>query len=105
VIGSLYKAGQGESLIGSLYVLHPGHLHASSYVWFTVMIALTCMMHDGMQNDSLSQAGGKGTLIFFVWFIKISIINTYSLIFIFFGYKNGIGKPIRMIHFLNKIGI
>jgi hypothetical protein len=97
VIGSLYKAGQGESLIGSLYVLHPGHLHASSYVWFTVMI--------GMQNDSLSQACGKGTLIFFVWLIKISIINTYSLIFILLGYKNGIDEPIWMIHFLNKIGV
>jgi hypothetical protein len=42
---------------------------------------------------------------FFACHIKISIINTHSPIFILFGYKNGIGEPIWVVHFFNKIGI
>jgi hypothetical protein len=37
---------------------------------------------------------GKPEGIFFVFLIKISIINTHPPIFIYFRYKNGIGEPI-----------
>jgi hypothetical protein len=41
----------------------------------------------------------------FTCLIKISIIDTHPPFFILFGYKNTIGKPIRVVHFFNKIGI
>jgi hypothetical protein len=43
--------------------------------------------------------------IFFACLIKIGIINTHPSIFILFGYKNVIGEPIQIVHFLNEIGI
>jgi hypothetical protein len=48
---------------------------------------------------------GKPEGIFFTCLIKISIINTHPLMFILFGYKNGIGKPIWVVHFLNETGV
>jgi hypothetical protein len=41
----------------------------------------------------------------FAYLIKISIINTHPPIFILFVYKNGIDKPIRVVHFLNETGV
>jgi hypothetical protein len=35
----------------------------------------------------------------------ISIINTHPQIFILFRYNNGIGEPIRVVHFINETGI
>jgi hypothetical protein len=43
--------------------------------------------------------------IFFACLIKIGIINTHPLIFILFVYKNMIGDPIWMVHFLNETGV
>jgi hypothetical protein len=48
---------------------------------------------------------GKPEGIFFACLVKISIINTHSPIFIHFGYKNGIGDPIQVVHFLNETGV
>jgi hypothetical protein len=47
----------------------------------------------------------KPERIFFACLIKISIINTHPPIFIPFGYKNGIGEPIWVVHFLNETDI
>jgi hypothetical protein len=43
--------------------------------------------------------------IFFACLIKICIINTHPPIFILFGYKDGIGEPIQVVHFFNKTGV
>jgi hypothetical protein len=48
---------------------------------------------------------GKPKGIFLACLIKIGIINTHRPIFILSGYKNGIGDPIRVLHFFNKTGI
>jgi hypothetical protein len=48
---------------------------------------------------------GEPEGIFFACLIKIGIINTHSPIFILFGYKNGIGEPILVVHFPNEIVI
>jgi hypothetical protein len=43
--------------------------------------------------------------IFFACLIKIGIINTHPPIFILFRYNNRIGKPIRVVHFLNETDV
>jgi hypothetical protein len=43
--------------------------------------------------------------VFFACLIKIGIMNTHPPIFILFWYKNGIGEPIQVVHFLNKTGV
>jgi hypothetical protein len=48
---------------------------------------------------------GKPEGIFFGCLIKINIINTHPLILILFWYKNRIGEPIRVVHFLNETGV
>jgi hypothetical protein len=48
---------------------------------------------------------GQVERIFFACLIKICIINAYPPIFILFIYKNGIGEPIREIHFFDEIDI
>jgi hypothetical protein len=48
---------------------------------------------------------GEPEGIFFPCLIKINIINTHPPIFFLFGYKNRIGEPIWVAHFLNKTGV
>jgi hypothetical protein len=48
---------------------------------------------------------GQPKGIFFACLIKISIINTHPPIFILFRYKNGIGEPIRVVHFFNETDV
>jgi hypothetical protein len=50
---------------------------------------------------NLGQAEG----IFLACLIKIYIINTHPPIFILFGYKDGIGEPIRVVHLFYETNV
>jgi hypothetical protein len=48
---------------------------------------------------------GQAKRIIFACVVTISIINTHHPIFILFRQKYRISKPIRVLHFFDKIGI
>jgi hypothetical protein len=48
---------------------------------------------------------GEPEGMFFSFLITIGIINTHSSIFILFGHKDGIGKPIQVVHFFNETSV